>query len=723
MKKRFMILPPFLVIFTIYGALTDVSAATEGTTGITETTLQEPILNEQPPGIPLPEAVMEANGANIPETTTTESPPAEVTVVDEQMTETPAPPTEQPLPETANPQPTSETTTPATTPIEEAINPTPPTTETTTPDTTAPVTPIPEENPVDVTLEQPASGTETPIETEQPTETPTEAIEVTEETAPIESIEEAGITNEEPMQVMVASAVSDFSGTSQIINSVNITENVIALTFDDGHSYGNLSEILYNLNYLGVKATFFMNGDADASLLQQIVADGHQLANHSYSHGDSTTLSSSALANDINLMEDYIQTTTGTSSLPFFRLPYGSYNNSVLDTVGSLGYQYTIGWDVDTLDWTGISATEVSNAVVNNVKPGSIVLMHASVGAANTPESLWYSIAALKQAGYGFSTVSDLLALGGYFAVEEAAPIEEDYSDDILSEVINQVSTGEKTISLTISDASDAENVREILANLATMDVKATFFLNGLTDPTVINEIIQQGHEIGNHTYTHDDATAMSVDEVVWELNAMETLVQDSTGGATTRPYFRAPMGATNDAVLATAASMGYMYTIGWTVDTRDWSGTLTAAQVSSAVVNNLAPGAIFLMHGNASASTTPAALLQMITTIRQLGYNFATISGLLALEGSYPTTPGEEPGETIPDPDPTPPSTTSPAEIVNQVNTDVPVISLTISDASGTENVRQILNNLALLGIKATFFLNGMTDPSLIDEIIAQGH
>ena len=117
MKKRFMILPPFLVIFTIYGALTDVSAATEGTTGTTETTLQEPILNEQPPGIPLPETVMEANDANIPETTTTESPPAEVTAVDEQMTETPAPPTEQPLPETADPQPTSETTTPATTPI------------------------------------------------------------------------------------------------------------------------------------------------------------------------------------------------------------------------------------------------------------------------------------------------------------------------------------------------------------------------------------------------------------------------------------------------------------------------------------------------------------------------------------------------------------------------------------------------------------------------------
>ena len=744
MKKRFMILPPFLVIFTIYGALTDVSAATEGTTGTTETTLQEPILNEQPPGIPLPETVMEANDANTPATTTTESPPAEVTALDEQMTETPAPPTEQPLPETADPQPTTETAPTATTPIEEAINPTTPTTESPAPDSTEtilPVTPT-----VEIPTEQPAAETEKSIVTEQTVVNPivpTVPIEVIEGPAPFEAIETteeaiSDVAYEDPMQLMAAAAVSVFSGTSQIINSVDISDNVIALTFDDGHSYGNLYEILDNLNYLGVKATFFMNGDADASLLQQIVADGHQLANHSYSHGDSTTLSSSALANDINLMEDYIQTTTGTSSLPFLRLPYGSYNNSVLDTVGSLGYQYTIGWDVDTLDWTGISATEVSNAVVNNVKPGSIVLMHASVGAANTPESLWYSIAALKQAGYGFSTVSDLLALGGYLAVEEAAPIEEDYSDDILSEVINQVATGEKTISLTISDASDAENVREILANLASTNVKATFFLNGLTDPTVINEIIQQGHEIGNHTYTHDDATAMSVDEVVWELNAMETLVQDSTGGATTRPYFRAPMGATNDAVLATAASMGYMYTIGWSVDTRDWSGTLTAAQVSSAVVNNLAPGAIFLMHGNASANTTPAALLQMITAIRQLGYNFATISGLLALEGSYPIIPGEEPSVTDPDPeppvttlpgeqetDPEPqtPISTSPAELINQINTDEPVISLTISDASGTENVRQILNNLALLGIKATFFLNGMTDPSLIYDIIAQGH
>eukprot|EP00828_Plagiopyla_frontata_P007230 TRINITY_DN1335_c0_g1_i4.p1 TRINITY_DN1335_c0_g1~~TRINITY_DN1335_c0_g1_i4.p1 ORF type:complete len:1139 (-),score=115.65 TRINITY_DN1335_c0_g1_i4:39-3455(-) len=735
MKKRFMILPPFLVIFMMYGALPDISAAAEGTTESIETTLEEPTLYEPPPGIQLPETVIETDDASEPATTTTESPPTEMTEAEDQLSETDALPTEEALPETEDPQPTTtETTTPATTPTEDTTTPETTDQTTSTTEIPEPETTLPTEQPT----EQPTPETESPIVTEVPGESPAPTVptepeppEISESTTANEPMEEpevaeepeAEITYEEPMQMTAAASTNDYSGPSQIINSVDISDNVIALTFDDGHSYGNLYDILYNLKYLGVKATFFMNGDADASLLQQIVADGHQLANHTYSHGDSTTLSSSALANDINLMEDYIQETTGTSSLPFFRLPYGSYNSSVLDTVGSLGYQYTIGWDVDTLDWTGISETAISSAVVNNVRPGSIVLMHASVGAANTPESLWYSIAALKESGYSFSTVSNLLALAGYYTSDEEEPIEEDYSDAILSEVINQVETGEKTISLTISDASDAENVREILANLAAMDVKATFFLNGLTDASVINEIVQQGHEIGNHTYTHDAATEMTVDEIVWELNTLETLVQDSTGGATTRPYFRAPMGETNDRVLATVASMGYQYTIGWTVDTRDWSGTLTADQVSSAVVNNLAPGAIFLMHGNASANTTPAALLQMITAIRQLGYNFATISGLLALEGSYPTTPGEDPGETIPDPNPNPPSTTSPAEIVNQVNTDVPVISLTISDASGTENVRQILNNLALLGIKATFFLNGMTDPSLIDDIIAQGH
>lgn len=90
MKKRFMILPPFLVIFMMYGALPDMSAATEGTTGTTETILQVPIFNEPPPGIQLPETV---TGGSMSQAHPQQQPrnlrPQKLTAVDEQMTETP----------------------------------------------------------------------------------------------------------------------------------------------------------------------------------------------------------------------------------------------------------------------------------------------------------------------------------------------------------------------------------------------------------------------------------------------------------------------------------------------------------------------------------------------------------------------------------------------------------------------------------------------------------
>ena len=143
----------------------------------------------------------------------------------------------------------------------------------------------------------------------------------------------------------------------------------------------------------------------------------------------------------------------------------------------------------------------------------------------------------------------------------------------------------------------------------------------------------------------------MTAAQLTTDLNNLEQLVQNASG-TSTKPYFRAPMGETNTTVLATAGTLGYDYTIGWTVDTRDWSGTLTASQVSTAVVNNLTPGSIFLLHGNSSAATTPAALLEMVAAARALGYEFTTISGLLALQGIYPETPvdpdEEEPAEFI---------------------------------------------------------------------------
>lgn len=92
-----------------------------------------------------------------------------------------------------------------------------------------------------------------------------------------------------------------------------------------------------------------------------------------------------------------------------FRCPYGDYDNTVITTIRSIGME-AVQWNVDSLDWKGISASEITSNVLNKVTPGSIVLFHNA--ADHTPEALPGIIASLQEQGYTFCTVSELLAEG-----------------------------------------------------------------------------------------------------------------------------------------------------------------------------------------------------------------------------------------------------------------------------------------------------------------------
>ena len=742
MKKSLIVIPSSLFILSMYAGTPEIKAATEGSIEIGTSNPTDAILYEYPSGITIPATVItEATLAEVsaPTTPVTETAPAEASAPTTPVTETaPAEATAPttPITETAPAEATAPTTpitetAPAedsvpTTPITdtapaEATAPTTPITDTAPAEATAPTTPITDTAPAEATAPTTPVTETAPAEDSVPT-TPITDTAPAEATAPTIPDSEASFAAFSSMAVATpATTAYDFgesTGPSQLISSVQIDDKVVALTFDDGHADINLSDILANLKSLGVKATFFMNGDADPALLKQIVDDGHQLANHSYSHGYSTSLTPDALANDVNLMENYIQDSTGTSSVPFFRAPYGDVNASVLDTVGGLGYQYTIGWSIDTLDWTGISDVAVSNAVVNDIHPGAIVLMHASVGAANTPESLWYSIPALQNAGYSFATVSDLLSMGGYYsAIAEEEPVTETLASTSPSQLLNQVDTDQKVVSLTISGVSDDARLDAILENLASLDIKATFFVEGSASQAALDKIVAAGHEIGNQAYSGVDVTGMTAQQLTSEVAITETAIE--TAGATVTPYFRAPGGSTDASVLATVGSLGYEYTIGWSIDPKDWSG-ISASEITSLVTSQLAPGAIILLDAGTTATGTAASLLTTIAQAKALGYQFTTISGLLGWEGIYT-------GVTSTPPKPVVPvvveEQTGPSRYVTHVDTDQNVLALTFDDGDDYGNLYDIVSNLNSLGIKATFFLNGTTDPDLMKFIVDSGH
>ncbi|KAF4979734.1 hypothetical protein FZEAL_4091 [Fusarium zealandicum] len=160
-------------------------------------------------------------------------------------------------------------------------------------------------------------------------------------------------------------------------------EGVVAITFDDG-PYIYTEALLDQLAVAGIPATFFLNGNNWANIMdhaptvQRMVAEGHQVASHTYSHPDMATLNQTAITSEMTRLEDNFIEIIGQYPV-YMRPPYFSFNNPTLRVLGQLGYK-VIHADIDTLDWqnntpeTTNLSLELFEAGLQN--GGSIALMH-----------------------------------------------------------------------------------------------------------------------------------------------------------------------------------------------------------------------------------------------------------------------------------------------------------------------------------------------------------
>lgn len=138
---------------------------------------------------------------------------------------------------------------------------------------------------------------------------------------------------------------------------------------------------------------------------------GHEIENHSATHPHLSQCSQEELTEQIQKGNEMISALTGQVPT-LFRCPYGEYNDQIITTVRSLGMT-PVQWDVDSLDWEGLSADEITERVVSRTKSGSILLFHN--GADHTPEALPNIITMLKNRGFRFVTLSELLLEGDTF--------------------------------------------------------------------------------------------------------------------------------------------------------------------------------------------------------------------------------------------------------------------------------------------------------------------
>ncbi|WP_346331562.1 polysaccharide deacetylase family protein [Prosthecobacter sp. SYSU 5D2] len=192
-------------------------------------------------------------------------------------------------------------------------------------------------------------------------------------------------------------------------SQVNITEKVVAMTFDDGPHPSLTPKLLDILKERNIKCTFFVIGKQVKmypAIIKRMIAEGHEVANHTWTHASLTSRSDAQIRSELQQSEDALVSVANYRP-QLIRPPYGAINTRIKQLMFSeFGYS-TIMWSVDPQDWRRPGVSVVTSRLVNGAHPGAIMLAHDI--HPPTIQAMPGMFDQLLAKGYQFVTVSQLL--------------------------------------------------------------------------------------------------------------------------------------------------------------------------------------------------------------------------------------------------------------------------------------------------------------------------
>lgn len=197
------------------------------------------------------------------------------------------------------------------------------------------------------------------------------------------------------------------------IYSVDTKEKKIALTMNCAWNADDIDSILDTLSKNKIQITFFMVGDwvdKYPEYVKKIADNGHEIANHSNTHPHVNQLNVDKNMEEIKLCSEKIEKITGNQTT-LYRGPYGEYNDTVINAAKAKEH-IAIQWNLDTLDYTGLTGEEMWKRLDSKLSNGSIILSHN--GTKHTADSLELLLHNIKQKGYEVVTVSELIYKDNY---------------------------------------------------------------------------------------------------------------------------------------------------------------------------------------------------------------------------------------------------------------------------------------------------------------------
>jgi len=430
----------------------------------------------------------------------------------------------------------------------------------------------------------------------------------------------------------------------------------IALTFDDGPSYRNTEVSTQALNMLqrhGARATFYVIGDRMQDdnverLIRRVADEGHEIGNHSWSH-DRNLMNSHTLD---GLRDEMLKTDARVGEIlgipdfksPTYRQPFSDFTNpAIIEATESLGYPI-IHFGQDSGDWIEENDWEhIADSIVAGA--GQIVVIH--INRMDSVRGTENAIVRLREQGYEFLTVSEILErtntppTPGEVISELRDPTPPYWAT--YSESDNDY-CGTKFIALTFDDGPSYRNIgvsSQALDMLQRHGVRATFYvIGGRVVTHLIRRVADEGHEIGNHSWSHDRdlMNSHTVDGLRDEILKTDARVGEILGIPDFKsPTYRQPFSDfTNPAIIEAAESLGYPI-IHFGQDSGDWIEETDWEHIADSIVAG--SGQIVVIHINRMDSVRGTE--NAIVRLREKGYEFLTVSEILERTGT-PATPGE---------------------------------------------------------------------------------
>jgi peptidoglycan-N-acetylglucosamine deacetylase len=200
------------------------------------------------------------------------------------------------------------------------------------------------------------------------------------------------------------------SGKPQPLYGVTTRKQEVALTFDISWGEVMPPTVADILREQCVQATIFLSGPYSSKhpdLVRQLAADGHEMASHGWLHKNMSSYSRDQIVDSIQKTHDVIKDLTGQEAR-FIRPPNGDFNDRVVQTAAEMGYTVVI-WSLDSLDWLNPGVQKIVDRVLTRVKPGDVILMHASDTCKQTDQALPAIIQGLRGQGLSIVTLGALL--------------------------------------------------------------------------------------------------------------------------------------------------------------------------------------------------------------------------------------------------------------------------------------------------------------------------